>query len=81
MVQDIYSGLDVEDGKAKDPADSFFSTTLRELRLFEETTYIKEYYLTNAKTEVLTDYPRGQDFRDGIPENAQLVELGSGCVS
>ena len=46
------------------------------LRLFEDITYLDEYYLTNAEIEVLEAYA------DQIAENVQaesmVVELGSG---
>jgi uncharacterized SAM-dependent methyltransferase len=48
------------------------------LKLFEKVTYLDEYYLTNAEIEVLTTHAKR--IVERIPENAQLVELGSGCV-
>ena len=46
------------------------------LRLFEEITYLDEYYLTNAEIEVL------ETFADQIAERVRpgsvVVELGSG---
>ena len=78
LVQDIYSGLDVEDGKPR-TLPTLLLYNAEGLRLFEEITYIKEYYLTNAEIEVLTTHAGKIVGR--IPENAQLVELGSGYVS
>lgn len=48
------------------------------LKLFEKITYVKEYYLTNAEIEVLETNSRR--IVERIPDNAQLLELGSGCV-
>ncbi|KKA16396.1 N-methyltransferase [Rasamsonia emersonii CBS 393.64] len=48
----------------------------RGLRLFEEITYLDEYYLTNAEIEVLTAHAR--TIAERMPDNAQLIELGSG---
>ncbi|OQE27226.1 hypothetical protein PENSTE_c004G01583 [Penicillium steckii] len=46
------------------------------LKLFEKITYLNEYYLTNAEIEILTTHAKR--IVERIPENAQLVELGSG---
>ncbi|KAL9622589.1 MAG: hypothetical protein Q9160_003086 [Pyrenula sp. 1 TL-2023] len=46
------------------------------LRLFEDITYLKEYYPTNAEIEVLQTHC--DKIVEYIPEGAQLVELGSG---
>ncbi|RAL14979.1 DUF323 domain protein [Aspergillus homomorphus CBS 101889] len=46
------------------------------LKLFEEITYLDEYYLTNAEIEVLRTH--AQRIVARIPDNSQLLELGSG---
>ena len=46
------------------------------LKLFERITYLDEYYLTNAEIEVLTTQARR--IVERIPNDAQLLELGSG---
>ncbi|KAH8696526.1 putative N-methyltransferase [Talaromyces proteolyticus] len=46
------------------------------LRLFEEITYLDEYYLTNAEIDVLETHAR--TIAERLPANSQLVELGSG---
>lgn len=46
------------------------------LKLFEEITYLDEYYLTNAEIQVLTRY--ADHIADRIEHGAQLIELGSG---
>ena len=48
------------------------------LRLFEEITYLDEYYLTNAEIEALGKHAR--TIAERLPDQSQLVELGSGCV-
>ncbi|KIX08574.1 uncharacterized protein Z518_03230 [Rhinocladiella mackenziei CBS 650.93] len=46
------------------------------LKLFEEITYLEEYYLTNAEIETLEAHAREIVAR--VPAGARLVELGSG---
>lgn len=74
LTDGIYQGL-----KSNPPT---LPTTLlydaRGLQLFEEITYLDEYYLTNAEIEALTAHAR--TIAEIIPEHAQLVELGSGYV-
>jgi len=48
----------------------------RGLKLFEEITFLDEYYLTNAEIEVLERY--ADQIAERIPHGAQVVELGSG---
>ena len=49
------------------------------LKLFEEITYLEEYYLTNAEIEVLRNH--AYKIADSIPSGSQMLELGSGYVS
>lgn len=46
------------------------------LNLFEDITYLDEYYLTNAEIEVLSKH--AAEIAKQIPDGARLVELGSG---
>ena len=46
------------------------------LRLFEEITYLEEYYLTNAEIETLTIH--AEAIVRLIEPGSQLIELGSG---
>ncbi|KIY03944.1 uncharacterized protein Z520_00636 [Fonsecaea multimorphosa CBS 102226] len=46
------------------------------LKLFEEITYLDEYYLTNAEIDTLTRH--ASKIVEQIPPGARLVELGSG---
>lgn len=48
------------------------------MKLFEEVTYLDEYYLTNAEIEALTLHAAAIAAR--IPSGSRLVELGSGFV-
>jgi L-histidine Nalpha-methyltransferase / hercynylcysteine S-oxide synthase len=46
------------------------------LKLFEEITYLDEYYLTNAEIEALESHAR--EIAQRLSEGSRLVELGSG---
>ncbi|KIW86193.1 hypothetical protein Z517_01588 [Fonsecaea pedrosoi CBS 271.37] len=46
------------------------------LKLFEDITYLDEYYLTNAEIDTLTRH--ANKIVERIPDGARLVELGSG---
>lgn len=77
LVNDIHSGLNPPDGTRRSlPTMLLYDT--RGLKLFEDITYVGEYYLTNAEIDVLGNHAK--EIVDRIPDNAQLLELGSGCV-
>ena len=46
------------------------------LKLFEDITYLDEYYLTNAEIDVLQ--AEAQEIAKTIPSGSMVVELGSG---
>jgi L-histidine Nalpha-methyltransferase / hercynylcysteine S-oxide synthase len=46
------------------------------LKLFEDITYLDDYYVTNAEIEILERH--AGDIAQRIPEGSRLVELGSG---
>lgn len=46
------------------------------LKLFEDITYLDEYYLTNAEIEVLENH--AVDIAQSVASGSQIVELGSG---
>ena len=46
------------------------------LKLFEDITYLEEYYLTNAEIEILGRY--ADAIADRVLPGSQIVELGSG---
>lgn len=48
----------------------------RGLKLFEEITYLEEYYLTNAEIEALKAH--SDSIAKEIPHGVQMIELGSG---
>ncbi|KAJ5587123.1 Aldehyde/histidinol dehydrogenase [Penicillium hispanicum] len=75
LVDDLYRSLNPADGTPRSfPTLLLYDT--KGLKLFEKITYLNEYYLTNAEIEVLTTHAKR--IVERIPDNAQLVELGSG---
>ncbi len=48
----------------------------RGLKIFEDITYLDEYYLTNAEIEVLTTH--ATEIAQSLREGSMIVELGSG---
>ncbi|KIW20988.1 hypothetical protein PV08_01567 [Exophiala spinifera] len=75
LLETLSRSLNPVDGEART-----FPTLLlydeKGLKLFEEITYVDEYYLTNAEIEALSRHASAIASR--IPANARLVELGSG---
>lgn len=73
LAQEALKGLSRKSGK-------YLPTTLlysgEGLQLFEKITYLQEYYLTNAEIQVLSDH--ADEIVQNLPENVQLLELGSG---
>lgn len=77
LEDDLINSLNPADGKPPTfPTLLLYDT--KGLKLFEKITYLDEYYLTNAEIDVLKAHAKR--IVERIPENAQLVELGSGCV-
>jgi Uncharacterized conserved protein len=77
LVDDLLKNIDPPKGKARSfPTLLLYDT--KGLKLFEKITYLDEYYLTNAEIDVLNTHAKR--IVERIPENAQLVELGSGSV-
>ncbi|KAJ6102358.1 Ergothioneine biosynthesis protein 1 [Penicillium sp. IBT 16267x] len=75
LTDELYKSLSPPEGKEPSfPTLLLYDT--KGLKLFEKITYVDEYYLTNAEIELLTTHAKRMVER--IPENAQLVELGSG---
>ncbi len=48
----------------------------RGLKIFEDITYLDEYYLTNAEIEALTTH--AAEIAQSLREGSMIVELGSG---
>lgn len=78
LASTIYDSLDPPDGSKERSLPTVLLYDIRGLQLFEEITYLDEYYLTNAEIEVLTAHAR--TIAERMPDSAQLIELGSGCV-
>ena len=77
IKKDIISGLNPSSGEAKTlPTLLLYDDP--GLRLFEEITYLDEYYLTGEEITVLGKY--ADRIAERIPDEALVVELGSGSV-
>ncbi|PYH94932.1 N-methyltransferase [Aspergillus ellipticus CBS 707.79] len=75
LVNDIQRGIDPPPGTSRS-MPTMLLYDAQGLKLFEDITYLEEYYLTNAEIEVLQANARR--IVERIPDNAQLLELGSG---
>lgn len=75
LLDDLRGKLRAEQGKEKT-----FPTILlydeRGLKLFEDITFLEEYYLTNAEIETLQTY--SDSIAEAVPSGVQIIELGSG---
>ena len=74
VIDDMRNLFTAEVGKKRMPTLLLYDEN--GLKLFEEITYLEEYYLTRAEIEVLEQY--SDDIAASIPEGCRLVELGSG---
>jgi hypothetical protein len=75
LVKDLLNGLNPGVGHEKAlPTLLLYDET--GLKLFEQITYLEEYYLTNAEIEVLNMH--ADKIAERIPAQSLLVELGSG---
>ncbi|KAJ6262544.1 hypothetical protein Dda_3355 [Drechslerella dactyloides] len=70
----IIEGLEAEFGKKTLPTMLLYDSA--GLKIFEEITYVEDYYLTNAEIEVLTT--NATEIAATVPNGAVVVELGSG---
>lgn len=78
MLEEIYRGLQYEEGKDRTlPTVVLYDE--KGLKLFEDITYLDEYYLTNAEIEVLNRY--AADIARMISPGSRIIELGSGYES
>ena len=75
LIDDICEKLRPGKGKEK-KLPTLLLYDERGLQLFEDITYLEEYYLTNAEIEVLTTHAAG--IVNSIHEGSIIVELGSG---
>ncbi|KAJ4323572.1 hypothetical protein N0V94_001765 [Neodidymelliopsis sp. IMI 364377] len=75
IVADIKKGLKPQDGGEK-RLPTLLLYDEAGLRLFEEITYLDEYYLTNAEIEVLEAH--AEQIAHRVQSDSVIVELGSG---
>jgi uncharacterized SAM-dependent methyltransferase len=75
LKQLILDGLQPKNGEPKTlPTLLLYDSA--GLKLFERITYLDEYYLTGDEIEVLQNH--ASKIAERIPDNAMVVELGSG---
>lgn len=75
LIDEIKKGLRPAEGKEKKlPTLLLYDET--GLKLFEDITYLEEYYLTNAEIGVLEKY--ADEIAQRIEDGSMVVELGSG---
>lgn len=75
LVNDIHKGIDPSVGPRRSMPTMLLYDS-KGLNLFEEITYLDEYYPTNAEIQVLETHAKS--IVERIPNNGQLLELGSG---
>jgi L-histidine Nalpha-methyltransferase / hercynylcysteine S-oxide synthase len=75
LLEDIRKGLRPADGGEK-KLPTLLLYDKNGLRLFEQITYLDEYYLTGAEIEVLETY--ASRIAERVPSGSIVVELGSG---
>ncbi|KAK3073168.1 hypothetical protein LTR53_005505 [Teratosphaeriaceae sp. CCFEE 6253] len=75
LKQEILSGLKPADGGEK-TLPTLLLYDVKGLKLFERITYLEEYYLTNEEIKLLKEH--AGSIAKQIPDNAIMVELGSG---
>jgi hypothetical protein len=75
LKDDIISGLKKPDGVEKTlPTMLLYSA--EGLKIFEEITYLQEYYLTNTEISILEKY--AENIAERLGDGGLVVELGSG---
>jgi L-histidine Nalpha-methyltransferase / hercynylcysteine S-oxide synthase len=75
LLEDIHQGLRPVDGGEK-TLPTLLLYDEAGLRLFEDITYLEEYYLTGAEIQVLERY--AESIAERIQPQSVMVELGSG---
>ena len=75
LVDGIHEQLDAPQGQEK-RLPTLLLYDEQGLKLFEDITYLEEYYLTNAEIEVLTNH--ADEVAQHIRAGSLVVELGSG---
>ncbi|CAJ0541597.1 Ff.00g081300.m01.CDS01 [Fusarium sp. VM40] len=74
LKEQIASMFNPEDGPRKLPTLLLYNE--RGLQIFEDITYLDEYYLTNYEIELLRK--SSAEIASQIPEDSMVIELGSG---
>lgn len=74
LKHEIKAGLHAQQGEKTLPTLLLYDN--KGLKLFENITYLEQYYLTGHEIEVLTQH--ADNIADRIPNEALVVELGSG---
>jgi EasF-like predicted methyltransferase len=75
LKQQILDGITTTNGQEK-TLPTLLLYDNKGLKLFEDITYLDEYYLTNEEIDLLR--ANAADIAEKIPDNAIVVELGSG---
>ncbi|KAL8669098.1 MAG: hypothetical protein Q9168_006300 [Polycauliona sp. 1 TL-2023] len=75
LLDEIRSGLRPQDGGEK-RLPTLLLYDKRGLKLFEDITYLDQYYLTNAEIQLLESH--ATDIAALIPHESDILELGSG---
>ncbi|KAL3427396.1 Ergothioneine biosynthesis protein 1-like protein 1 [Phlyctema vagabunda] len=74
LKDEIFQSLRPKSGPKKMPTLLLYDE--KGLQLFEEITYLPEYYLTNAEIDVLER--SAESIANAIPSGSMVIELGSG---
>jgi len=77
LEDDIFKGL-VGKAAGEKTMPTLLLYSAKGLKLFEDITYLDEYYLTNTEIAVLVKYANAMAER--VQDGSIVVELGSGCV-
>lgn len=78
LAVEIWEGLNSANGTGK-TLPTMLLYDEKGLQLYEEITYLDEYYLTNTEIEILTEHASAM--AQTIEPGTKLVELGSGYVN
>lgn len=76
LKQLIHEGLKAQDGTNEKTLPTLLLYDNKGLKLFEQITYLDQYYLTGEEIQVLEEH--ADRIAERIPDNALVVELGSG---
>lgn len=76
LKQLIHTGLKAQDRSGEKTLPTLLLYDTKGLKLFEQITYLDEYYLTGEEIQVLETH--ADRIAERIPTNALIVELGSG---